>query len=117
MLKHILIAIAISFLFFVGIQFGAVYFYALEFDDFVRDEVKFTPMREPRTRGHLVEHITEQAKYYGLILDKKTILVSQGQDRATGITKLSVDLEYSSPVDLYYFTTNIRRHLHATSTY
>lgn len=117
MLRRIFVFVLIGALFFVGIQFASVYFYAWEFDDFVRDEVKFAPVRESDDKAHLVEHITRQAQFYGLEIDPKSIEVVKHTDTGSGITKLEVDVNYTSPVDLYYFTFPLRRSVRTATSY
>jgi hypothetical protein len=117
MLKRIFVCILIAAIFFVAVQFASVFFYAFAFDDFVKDEVKFAPVREQDTKAHLVEHIAEQAKYYGQTLDPHDIQIDRHTDLDSGITTLSVDVDYIAPVDLYYFTARVHRHLHAATSY
>ena len=117
MLKRIFVFVLIGATFFVGMQFASVYFYASEFDDFVRDELKFAPAREDDSKEHLVEHIKEQAQYYGLTLNDKDVVVDKTTDKDSGVTTLTADVTYTSPVDLYYFTYQLRRHTHATASY
>ncbi len=117
MLKRILGFVFITWMFFVGVQFVSVYFYAWEFDDFTRDEVKFSPAREEDSREHLVDHIKQAAQYYGLELKDKDIVIQKSTDIGSGITRLAVDVTYTTPVDLYYFTYQLRRHIHAATMY
>ena len=117
MLKRIFVFVIIGAAFFVSVQFISVYFSAWQFDDFVKDAVRFAPIRESDAKSHLVEHIAEQARSYGVVLDPKEVQVDKRMDANSGVTTLSVDLTYSIPVDLYYFTYQIRRYLHATTRY
>jgi hypothetical protein len=117
MLKRLFVFVVIGALFFVSVQFISVFFSAFAFDDFVKDEVRYAPVRENDTKEHLVEHILEQSKFYRVILDESDIHVNRSVDKDSGVTTLSVDLTYTSPVDLYYFTYEIRRHLHAQTKY
>jgi hypothetical protein len=117
MLKRILVLVLIGALPFVAVQFASVFFYAWAFEDFVKDEVKFTPMREPAERVHLVEHILTQAQPYRLAVDPGNVAVERHTDRTSGITTLQVNVSYISSVDLYYFTYHLRRNLLAKTTY
>jgi hypothetical protein len=117
MLKRIFVFVLLGAMFFVGMQFISVFFYAWEFDDFVRDELKFAPAREDDSKEHLVEHITEQARYYGLTLNQRDLIVGKATDTDSGVTTLSADVTYTTPVDLYYLTYQLRRHIHATASY
>ncbi len=117
MLKRIFVLLLVGSLFFVGMQFLSVFFYAWEFDDFVRDELRFAPARENESKEHLAEHIKEEAQYYGLNLKDKDIVIGNATDTHSGITTLSADVTYTTPVDLYYLTYQLLRHVHATAMY
>jgi len=117
MLKRIFVFILIGAAFFVGMQFISVFFYALEFDDFVRDELKFVPAREDESKEHLVEHIVQEGEYYGLNINAKDVLIEKTTANDSGITTLSADVTYTTPVDLYYFTYQLHRHIHASTMY
>jgi hypothetical protein len=117
MLKRLFVLIAIGALFFVAAQFAAVFFYAWEFDDFVRDEVKFAPMRESDEKAHLVDHIINQGQFYSLAVAPTDIEIQKHTDTDSGITTLQVKVNYTSPVDLYYVTYPLRRSILAATTY
>jgi len=117
MLKRIFVFVLIGSLFFVAVQFASVFFYALEFEDFVKDEVKFAPMRESDERAHLADHIISQGQFYSLAIEKKDIEVQKHTDTDSGITTLQVKVNYTSPVDLYYFTYPLHRSVLAMTTY
>jgi hypothetical protein len=117
MLKRIFILLLLGGLFFVGMQFLSVFFYAWEFDDFVRDELRFAAARENESKEHLAEHIKEEAQYYGLSLRDKDIVIHNSVDARSGITTLSADVTYATPVDLYYFSYQLLRHVHTTTMY
>jgi hypothetical protein len=117
MIKRIFVFVLIGAMFFVAVQFISVFFYAWEFDDFVADEVKFAPIREDDSKEHLVEHIKRQAQFYGLNVNEKAINVDKRTDTDSGITTLAVDVTYTTPVDLFYFTYQLRRHIHTATMY
>lgn len=117
MLKRIFVFVVIGALFFVGMQFFSVYFYASEFDGFVKDELKFAAAREDDSKEHLTEHIKEQAQYYGLNVNDKDIVIERSTNNDPGVTSVSADVTYTTPVDLYYFTYQLRRHVHAAVMY
>ncbi len=114
-MKRLLVFTLMAAAFFVGVQFVCVYFYVYEFDDFVKDEVKFAPIREKDTKEHLVDHITRQAMIYSLAVDK--VKVRRNTDGESGLTTLAIDLNYTASVDLYYTSFLIHRSLHASTTY
>jgi len=115
MIKRLLLWILLGAGFFVVIQFIPAFFYASEFDDFVKDEVKFAPTRESTEQDHLVEHITGMSLRYGVNIDPKGITVTKTQN--SDYRTLSVSVAYSIPIDLYYFTHQLRRQVNATISY
>jgi len=52
-----------------------------------------------------------------MILDKKDIQVIKRRDEARGVNFLTVDVDYRMPVDLYYFTHEVKFHVHASTVY
>jgi hypothetical protein len=46
MLKRIFVLVLLAGMFFVGMQFLSVFFYVWEFEDFIKDELKFAVVRE-----------------------------------------------------------------------
>jgi hypothetical protein len=115
--KRLLILVFLGCLLYVALQYVPLFFYALEFDDFVRDEVKFAPLRETDDKEHIMQHILDEARFYRMILDKNDIKVTKTRDSSRGINFLTADVEYRMPVDLYYFTHEVRFHLHTSTAY
>jgi hypothetical protein len=117
MLRRLLIWVSFGAAFFIAIQFLPTYFYASEFDDFVKDEVKFAPRRERTDREHLTDHITAASVHYGVKIDPKGITVSKSKNLDSNLQTLTVSVAYSIPVDLYYFTHQLHRHVDASVLY
>jgi hypothetical protein len=117
MIKRLLIWVLVGAVFFVAIQFIPPYFYASEFDDFVKDEVKFAPTRESTDEDHLTEHITEMSTRYGVQIEPNGIIVKKTENTDSNYETLSVSVAYSIPIDLYYFTHQLHRQVNATISY
>jgi hypothetical protein len=117
MVKRLLIWVLLGAGFFVAIQYIPAYFYASEFDDFVKDEVKFAPTRESTDKEHLTEHITEMSTRYGVRIDPKGIIIKKTENTASNFETLSISVTYSIPVDLYYFTHQLHRQVNASISY
>src|SRR5437588_12571656 len=117
MLRRLLLFVFLGAAFFIAIQFIPAYFYASEFDDFVKDEVKFAPTRESTDREHLIQHITDASVHYGVKIEPKGITIKKTENFATNLQTLTVSVVYSIPVDLYYFTEQLRRHVDASISY
>ncbi len=115
--RRVLIWLCFASLVHAASQYIPVLFYAWEFDDFVRDEVRFTPVRESIERDHLADHILQQARLYKLILDDKGVQVTKTRDPRRGIRVLAVEVGYRAPVDLYYFVHEIRFQVRASTFY
>jgi hypothetical protein len=117
MLRRLLIWVLFGAAFFVAIQFLPAYFYASEFDDFVKDEVKFAPTRESTDREHLVQHITDAAGHYGVQIEPRGISVRKTPNTDSNLETLTVSVAYSIPVDLYYYAPSLHRHVEASVSY
>jgi hypothetical protein len=117
MIRRILIWTLLVAAFFVAIQFIPAYFYASEFEDFVKDEVKFAPTRESTDRDHLVEHIMEASNQYGVQVNPKDIFVKKTENTDSNYETLSVSVAYSIPVDLYYFTHQLHFQVNTSISY
>jgi len=99
--------------FFAGAKYAQVYFYASEFDDFVKDEVKFAPTRESTDSDHLTEHILDAAGQYGVDLDARDIKIRKTHT-SEDIETLTVDVNYSAELDLQVYKPAL--HFHSTAT-
>jgi hypothetical protein len=122
-----MLRIGLKFLIFVMIlnaslyaftQFATVYFYVWEFQDLVKDEVKFAPARESASEDHLASHIVEMAQYYNIKLDPKGIKIKK-KVTIPGMTwtTLAVDVTYSAPVDLTFYKQPLHFHTAASVVY
>ena len=116
MLRRLLLFVFLGAVFVGAIQFIPAYFYASEFDDFVKDEVKFAPTRESTEREHLVDHIYDAAMHYGVEVNREDIVVKKTKNPDSGYDKLTVSVAYSIPVDLYYFTRRLHFHMDVLGT-
>jgi len=103
---------------FAFAQCAPIYFAAWEFDDFIKDEVRFAPLRESVQEDHLRAHILEVAKHYKLQLDPKEIEITK-TTTIPGMSwkTLSVDVTYSAPVDLNLFQRQLHFHTTASIAY
>jgi len=79
-----------------------LYFYASEFDDFIKDEVKFAPTRESTEEDHLRTHISEAALQYGMTLNPRDIRIEKTRDSQQITNKLEVNVAYTGNLDLHY---------------
>ena len=114
MLNRLLGVTLIAALFFVSVQFICVFFYTFEFNDVVRDAVKYAPIRHTDKTG-LTQFIREQAQSYGLRIDDIPVTKTSIVD--SNIKKLAVDVNYMASIDLYYFTYPLQHQFHTSTLY
>jgi hypothetical protein len=117
MLKRIFVFVLAAAIFFIALQFASVLLYAWAFDDFTRNEVKFAPIRENDSKEYLIQHIKHQAQLYGFNVGEKDIRVEKDTNTDSSMTVLAVDVTYSTSVDLFYFTYQLRRHVRTSTRY
>jgi hypothetical protein len=117
-LRHLLFAAIFSLAFYTFTQFATVYFYVWEFQDFVKDEVKFAPFRENADENRVFLHILDAARYYNLEIDPKEIKVSKAITiPGMAWTTLGVDVDYTALVDLKGFKHPLHFHTKASVAY
>jgi len=116
--RQLIFGTILGSLLFAFAQCAPVYFYAWEFDDFIKDEVKFAPLRESTYEDHLRAHILDLARHYKFDLDPKQIRISK-TPTIPGMSwqTLSVEVTYSAPVDLDLFTRELHFHTIASIAY
>jgi hypothetical protein len=116
---RILVWVILGGVLFAATQYIPLFFYSLEFNDFVKDEVKFAPARETTEPAHLKQHISEEAKNNRMIIEdpKRDIRVVRRRDFVRGARILTVDVSYIMPVDLFYFTHKVKLQVHAETAY
>jgi hypothetical protein len=112
-LRQLALGAILCFSFYAFTQLAAVYFYVWAFEDFVTNEVKFTPFRNPAAVGVLPLNILDAARYYNLQLDPKEIKVSRTVT-IPGMTwsTLGVDVAYTANLDFIVFKRPLRVPLH-----
>src|SRR5438552_17154296 len=111
-LRRVLVYVILAAGFFTIMQFVPLYFYASEFVDFVKDEVRFAPTRESVEDEHLITHIINASHQYGVNVDPKDIVIRKTHQSDPDIHTLSVDVAYSAPIDLYYTSKTLQFHVH-----
>jgi hypothetical protein len=88
----------IMLLLFLGLIYAATqyvppYFYAFQFNDFIRQEVKFA-VTARRTTEDVRTHIVEKAQEFNIPITAKDVQITR---RGPAFT---VDVEYRVPIDL-----------------
>ena len=110
-LRRLLLMLSFPASIYVIAQFTTVYFYVWEFQDCVKDELKFGPNRGNVRDEDLMNRISELAQYFNIDLDVKEAKIEKtvtipGMKWST----LQVDLRYSVPVDLRLYTHQLQFH-------
>jgi hypothetical protein len=100
-------------------RIAAVYFYVTEFQDFVKQEVKFAPVRNNTDETRLFEHIRDAARFYNLEIDPANDIKIQKTVTIPGmhLTTLGVDVKYTALVDLNVIKRPLHFHTAASATY
>jgi len=93
--------------FFAGSQFVPAYFHAIQFNDFIKQEVKFA-LSARRTPDDVRQHIVEEAKDLEIPVGPRDVQIEK---RGPAFT---VDFEYSIPVDLKVYKRDLTFHVSET---
>jgi hypothetical protein len=91
--RHILIVLIIVAVAFTGAQYIPAYFAAFQFNDFVRQEVKYAGTSR-KTADALRADILEKANELGIPLTKKDVRITKRGASST------VDIDYRWPIDM-----------------
>jgi hypothetical protein len=101
-----LLLLLVAFL-YAGSQFIPVYFHAFQFNDFIKQEVKFA-LSARRTPEDVRQHIVEEAKELEIPVVARDVQIAK---RGPAFT---VDFEYSIPVDLKVYKRDLTFHVSET---
>lgn len=117
-LRHLFWTTFLCSSFYAFTQFATVYFYVSEFQEFIKDQVKFAPLRESADETHLRTTILDGARYYNVKIDPDEIKI-QKTLTIPGMTwsTLGVDVSYTALVDLSLFKQPLRFHTAASVAY
>lgn len=115
--RRVILALAIGTLLCVAAQILSGLFYAWRFEDLVRDEVRFAPVREKTEKSHLVDHIVEAARDCHIELDQHNVQVVRTRDIQRAVNTLTIDVAYSVPVRIFTVTHELQRHIESSVTY
>jgi len=113
-LPRLLLWIIAGTFFYVALQYLPGLFYARQFDDFVRDEVRFAPVRE---KSQLVQHIIEGAHDCHIEVDQHQIQIVKTRDMPHGVNTLTVDVAYQVPIHIFGWTRELPRSIEGTVKY
>ena len=103
--------------FYGAIQYAEAYFSAVEFDDFIKSEVKFAPAREETDAHHLATHIANASLEYGVDVDPSQIRISKLHNSQQNFDTLTVEVPYHAAVDLSLYKPEVQFHTVASVTY
>jgi hypothetical protein len=110
----LLIVVAV---FYGGVQYAQMYFYATAFDDFVKTEVKFAPTNDSADKDHLTEHILDASQDYGVDVAEQDIKINKVHNKEQNFDTLTVDVQYSAPVYLKIYTQQVQFHTTTSISY
>jgi hypothetical protein len=115
--SRIIALLVIAAVFYGAIQYAQVYFCAVEFDDFIKSEVKFAPAREQTDADHLATHIANASLEYGVDVDPSEIRIHKIHNHEQNFDTLTIEVPYHAVVDLSLYKPQLQFHTIATVTY
>ena len=89
----------------------------IEFDDFIKYEVKFASTPEGTGVDHLATHIANASQEYGVDVDPRQIKIQKVHNATLHYDTLTVEVPYSAPVDFSVYKPQVRFHTVASITY
>jgi hypothetical protein len=105
--RRLLILLILGAIVFAAIQYFPAYFSAFQFNDFVRQEVKFAGSTR-KTPDALRRAVLEKADQLGIPLTKKDVLITrQG-------ASFTLEIEYRWPIDLKVYRHELVFHTSQT---
>ncbi len=102
--RQMFFLLAFIVILFAATQYGPVYFAAFQFNDFVRQEVKFAASSK-KTIDNVRGDILQSAMELGIPLDKRNIRITK---RGPAIT---VDVDYRWPINLRVYKHELVFHV------
>lgn len=103
--RKLFILLVLVFLVFAGSQYGPAYFNAIQFNDFVRQEVKFAGSSR-KTPDRLRASVLEKSKELGIPnITKDSIKITR---RGPSFT---LDLEYRWPINMRIYKHDLVFHI------
>ena len=102
--RQMFFLLAFIALLFAATQYGPAYFAAFQFNDFIRQEVKFAaPTR--KTIDRVRADILQSAMEFGIALDKRDIRIT------TRGPAFTVEFDYRLPIDLRVYKHDLVFHV------
>ena len=105
--RQIFLLLLLVFAFYAGSQFIPAYFHAFQFNDFIKQEVKFA-LSARRTPEDVRQHIVDEAKDLEIPIDARNVLISK---RGPAFT---VEFDYNIPIDLRVYKRDLNFHVAET---
>ena len=105
--RQIFLLLLLVFAFYAGSQFIPAYFHAFQFNDFIKQEVKFA-LSARRTPEDVRQHIVDEAKDLEIPIDARSVLISK---RGPAFT---VEFDYNIPIDLRVYKRDLNFHVSET---
>ena len=102
--RQIFLLLLLVLALYAGSQFIPAYFHAFQFNDFIKQEVKFA-VAAKRTTEQIRAHIVEQAKQLDIAVGPRDIHISR---RGPSFT---LELDYVIPVDVRFYKRDLNFHV------
>ena len=105
--RQIFLLLVLIFALYAGSQYVPAYFHAFQFNDFIKQEVKFA-LSAKRTPDDVRDHIVEQAKELEIPVDRRDVKIAK---RGPAFT---VEFDYNIPIDLRVYKRDLTFHVSET---
>jgi len=105
--RQIFLLAVLALAIFVGSQLIPAYYHAFQFNDFIKQEVKFA-LAARRTPEDVRAHIVQEAKDLEIPVGPRDVLITR---RGPAFT---VEFDYSLPVDLKVYKRDLDFHVSET---
>jgi hypothetical protein len=105
--RQIFLLLLLVFTLYAGSQFVPAYFHAFQFNDFIKQEVKFA-LSARRTPEDIRDHIVQQAKEFEIPVQPRDVQIAK---RGPAFT---VEFDYNIPIDLRVYKRDLTFHVSET---
>jgi hypothetical protein len=105
--RRVFYILIIAAVIFVGAQYALPVFYSFQFNDFVRQQVKFAGVGR-KTTDDVRREVLDKAKEFSIPITSRDIHITR---RGPAFT---LDLEYSWPIDLRVYKHDLKFHTSET---
>ncbi|HEX4998547.1 MAG TPA: hypothetical protein VFY29_09980 [Terriglobia bacterium] len=100
-LRQIIFLLIFAFLIVAAVQYGSVYLMALEYNDYVEQQVKYAG-RARRSMDDIRGNVVSKAREFGFDIPPRDVHMTR-----KGVS-FTLDLTYVRPVEMYLYRHNLK---------